>query len=171
MDKEDWLNKYIEAHKTNELEHYNLTGNTFPSLLPLAMKVSAKTMASDYYYESEERIQKRNRVKKLERIINKETFDDIVNKDEYDDIMIEKKDCFSQGLISVQPMSAPKMDFSYFDIIYNYESEEDNKRKRINNWLNKYIESHKTNESEEDKRNRIRKERLEKMKRILGESK
>jgi len=146
MDKKTWLDNYINLHKNDEIEHYynlpieNTSSNTFHSLLPIAMKISAKTIASGYHYESDERIQKRKRIKKLERILDKETFDSVVEKDEYDNIMIEKKDCFFEGLVSVQPMSAPSGNFSYVDYIY---------------------------ESEEEKRKRICKERLEKMKRIL----
>ncbi len=136
MDKKSWLDKYTELHKTGEIDHYyNLPientsfgfkrGNTFPLLLPLAMKISAKTIASGYHYESDERIQKRKRIKKLERILDKDTFDSVVDKVEYADIMVEKKDCFSEGLVSVQPMSAPQGNLFYVDYIYGSESEEE----------------------------------------------
>jgi hypothetical protein len=49
--KVEWLSEYVEMHSNNEVEKNTLstetTSNDFTSLLPMAMKVSAKTIGLD----------------------------------------------------------------------------------------------------------------------------
>ena len=49
--KAEWMSEYVEIHSNNEVEKNTLstekTSNDFPNLLPIAMKVSAKTVALD----------------------------------------------------------------------------------------------------------------------------
>ena len=49
--KAEWMSEYVEMYSNNEVEKNTLstdkTSNDFPSLLPMAMKVSAKTINLD----------------------------------------------------------------------------------------------------------------------------
>ena len=49
--KAEWMSEYVEMHSNNEVEKNTLstekTSNDFPNLLPIAMKVSAKTIGLD----------------------------------------------------------------------------------------------------------------------------
>jgi hypothetical protein len=49
--KAEWMSEYVEMHSNNEVEKNTLstekTSNDFPNLLPMAMKVSAKTIGLD----------------------------------------------------------------------------------------------------------------------------
>lgn len=94
------------------------------------MKVAAKTLAGGGYVESDERIKRRKRIKKLERILDEEQFQEIVSKEEYDDIMIEKKDVYEEGLIAVQPMSLPSSTLFYMDFKYGETDAEKAEKKR-----------------------------------------
>jgi len=152
--KKSWLSKYAKQHQLNENNLYNnlstlpqpqQSGNTFPPLLPIVMRVSAKTIAGGgWNEESEERISRRKRIQKLKRILDKKTFEDVVSKAEYDEIMEDKR-VWEDGLVSVQPMSAPTGKLFYMDFKYGQE------------------------ETPGMKAARIRKEREEKIKRIFGQ--
>jgi len=97
-------------------------------VFPMVKRVVAKTLAGGGYVESDERIKRRKRIKKLERILDEEQFQEVISKDEYDDIMIEKKDVYEQGLISVQPLSAPTGTLFYY-MDFKYETDAEKKRK------------------------------------------
>ena len=49
--KAEWMSEYVEMHSNNEVEKNTLstekTSSDFPNLLPIAMKVSAKTIGLD----------------------------------------------------------------------------------------------------------------------------
>jgi hypothetical protein len=150
-EKQSWLSQYAEMHQLNEqtvqlmdnqMQQLTNSGDTggFPSLLPLAMRVAAKTIAGGEYVESEERISRRSRVQKLKRILDSETFSSTVSEEEYKEIMTEKKDVWEDGLVSVQPLSAPTGKLFHMDFKY---------------------------ESTEEKAERIRKEREAKIERIF----
>ena len=131
-DKKDWLSEYTE--KQNNFcgtipEQSATTSSTEWSsmILPISMKVAARTICGDYYIESDERIKQRARIKKLERILDSEQFKEVISKEEYDEIMIEKKDIKVEGLVPVQPLSSlPTGKIFYMD----YESESESERKR-----------------------------------------
>jgi len=125
-DNGKWMNDYVNYHQLYEqngnleLSHdYNIhvndistnpnnsVSNGFPSLLPIAMKVAAHTISNGGYYESEERIKKRERTEKLKRILGDDAFSNIVSKENYDEIMTVKKNKYYEGLIPVIPMNLP----------------------------------------------------------------
>lgn len=166
-DKKKWMNDYVNYHQLYEqTEQYgdlglssknNITSNDvssnqdnsrysgFTSLLPIAMKVAAHTIGNGGYYESEERIKKRERTEKLKRILGDDTFLDIVSKENYDEIMTVKKDYYD-GLVSVTlmgAMSAMSANLFYMDYKYDFETDQ-------------------------EKAERMRKERSEKLERILN---
>lgn len=144
--KGKWKTLYDNQLAQTISETGDTSWNNMP-LLPIAMKIAAKTLGGDYYYESEERIQRRKRILKLKRILDSDVFKDVVSQEEYDDIIIEKKDCYEPGLVSVQPLSLPSCMITYLD--FKYESP------ISDGILSKY------------KREKVQKERLEKIKRIL----
>ena len=45
--KADWMSEYAEMHSKNETTLSNTTTEDFPTLLPIAMKVSAQTIGTD----------------------------------------------------------------------------------------------------------------------------
>jgi hypothetical protein len=45
--KAEWMSEYAEMHSKNETILSNTTTEDFPTLLPIAMKVSAKTIGTD----------------------------------------------------------------------------------------------------------------------------
>ena len=45
--KADWMSEYAEMHSKNETTLSNTTTDDFPTLLPIAMKVSAQTIGTD----------------------------------------------------------------------------------------------------------------------------
>ena len=107
MDKNEWISKYTQMHGINE----NLLNATIPIsatttsssdwsniAFPMVRRVAASTLAGGYSYESDERIKRRKRIQKLERILDEKEFNEIVSKSEYDDIMVEKKDVKVGGL-------------------------------------------------------------------------
>lgn len=146
-DKKEWLSEYAEMHSNleqNEIlnsqsQIFQDSGNTSDwnnFIFPVVKKIAATTIAGGGWIESEERKFQRARVQKLKRILNKEDFNDVVSKEEFDDIMTEKKDVFQEGLLSVQPLSAPTgvlffMDYKYEDKSERIRKERNNKIKRI----------------------------------------
>jgi hypothetical protein len=47
--KADWMSEYAEMHSKNETTLSNTTTEDFPTLLPMAMKVSAQTIGTDLF--------------------------------------------------------------------------------------------------------------------------
>lgn len=165
-DKKNWMNKYAEFNHLHEKEfdlsydrniigeldttQDNLSQNTttfneFTTFLPIAMKVSAHTIGNGGYYESDERIKKRERTQKLKKILGDTEFSNIVSDESYDEIMTVKKEEYYGGLVSVSPMNYPTPTLMYMNFVYD------------------------TSESDKQKAERIRKNRQEKLGRILYE--
>jgi len=124
--KADWMaeyaNKQIETLQENTLSSEGITSD-FPSLLPIAMRVAAKTIAQDIgggFASKEEidsvknRITQENRDGKIESIINDKPFSE--KKLEEDD---EYKELMRKG---VTPMSAPSGSLFYLDFQYGTSS-------------------------------------------------
>lgn len=158
-DKKDWLSDYSEYQETMQNSVVNtpndgsLSGDSsFSSIIfPVVKRVFARTLGGDYYYESEERINRRKRILKLKRILSDIEFGDIVSKEEYDDIIVEKKDLYSPGLVAVKPMSAPIGMLMYMD--YKYTSDyKYSKSESIRNERRKKIERIFGDDSEEKKK-------------------
>lgn len=99
---------------------------------PIVRRVAAHTIAGGYYEESDERIKKRKRILKLKRVLNNEDFNEIVSSEEYSEILIEKKDVFKDGLISVTPLNIPTGSLMYMDFCYkDKKKEREDKLKRV----------------------------------------
>ena len=47
MTEADWMSEYVEMHSKNKTTLSNTTTEDFPTLLPMAMKVSAQTIGTD----------------------------------------------------------------------------------------------------------------------------
>jgi hypothetical protein len=103
-EKKNWLNQYVQQHQLNENQVIeDLSGSSYDdtfytTLLPIAKKISAKTIAGGEYVESEERIERRKRVQKLKRILDSKTFSETVSDEEYEEIMTEKKRCLGRWI-------------------------------------------------------------------------
>ena len=123
--KSDWMteyaNKQIETLQENTLSSGDTTSD-FPSLLPIAMRVAARTIGQDIggFASKEEidsvknRITQENRDGKIESIINDKPFSE--KKLEEDD---EYKELMRKG---VTPMSAPSGSLFYLDFQYGTAS-------------------------------------------------
>lgn len=112
----------------------NNNSNNFNSIVfPIVKRIVGGTIAEGY--ESEERIKKRKRIQKLQRVLDKKDFQSIINKKEYNDIMIIKKE---GGIIPVKPIqSNPRETLYYLDFKYNEaEIKRKNRKKKIIRILN-----------------------------------
>lgn len=116
---ENQSNQILEETKTEE----------FPTLLPMAMKVAAKTIAMDLCFASKEeidavksRVQSENRDGKIEAIIEGGEFTEkkLEDDEEYQKLM--KK--------GVTPMSAPSGTLFYLDFKYDESSKTHKKTRR-----------------------------------------
>lgn len=121
--KADWLSEYAKKHTENESMLTTDSDNSdFPSLLPIAMGVAARTIGQDIvgFASKEEidsvknRITQENRDGKIESIINDKPFSE--KKLEEDD---EYKELMRKG---VTPMSAPSGSLFYLDFQYGTAS-------------------------------------------------
>ena len=135
--KADWMSQYANAHLDNETQRNNkieqiLESNTddeFPSLLPIAMKVAAKTLAMDLCFASKEeiddvkgRVNSENRDGKIEAIIEGGEFTEKKLEDDE-----EYKELMKKG---VTPMSAPSNTLFYLDFKYGDEPSKPYKKTR-----------------------------------------
>lgn len=123
--KADWMaeyaNKQIETLQENTLSSEGTTSD-FPSLLPIAMRVAARSIGQDIggFASKEEidsvknRITQENRDGKIESIINDKPYSE--KKLEEDD---EYKELMRKG---VTPMSAPSGTLFYLDFQYGTSS-------------------------------------------------
>ena len=121
-EKKGWFEEYSQYYHSNEIniagnvpiysgETTSLSANTFPSLLPMAMKISAQTIGMGGTRKSEEQQLREDRANKIRQIEGDEP--NIVLPDDED----------VPGLVSVQPLSAPSgllmyIDYKYGDIKY-----------------------------------------------------
>jgi hypothetical protein len=121
--KADWMSEWAELHSKQEIE--NSKPEEFPSLLPIAMKVAAKTIAQDLIFASQEEIDEvknkvltENRDGKIEAIVDGKEFTEkkLEEDPEYQKLM--KK--------GVTPMSAPSGQLFYLD--FKYESHKKTRR-------------------------------------------
>ena len=101
----------------------------FPSLLPIAMKVAARTISNDLIFASKEeidevkkKVQSENRDGKIEAIIEGGEFTEKKLEDDE-----EYKELMKKG---VTPMSAPSGTLFYLDYKYGDESSKPHKKTR-----------------------------------------
>lgn len=113
----------LAENQSNEILKENTQASEFPSLLPIAMQVAAKTISNDLIFASKEeiddvkkKVQSENRDGKIEAIIEGGEF--IEKKLEDDE---EYKELMKKG---VTPMSGPSGTLFYLD--YKYGKDEDN---------------------------------------------
>jgi hypothetical protein len=116
---ENQSNHILEETKTEE----------FQSLLPMAMKVAAKTIAMDLCFASKEeidevkkKVQSENRDGKIEAVIEGGEFTEKKLEDDEDYKELMKK--------GVSPMSAPSGTLFYLDYKYGDESSKSHKKTR-----------------------------------------
>jgi hypothetical protein len=116
---ENQSNQILEEN-TSSIEN---TSDDFPSLLPLAMRVAAKTISNDLIFASQEeidevkkKVQSENRDGKIEAIIEGGEFVEkkLEDDEEYKELM--KKE--------VTPMSAPSGTLFYLDYKYGGDKDE-----------------------------------------------
>lgn len=120
--KADWLEEYAKSHEQSEQSKIvaeNTKAEDFPSLLPIAMRVAAKTISNDLIFASQEEINEvknkvltENRDGKIDAIVEGKDFTEkkLEDDEEYQKLM--KK--------GVTPMSAPTGNLFYLD--FKYES-------------------------------------------------
>jgi hypothetical protein len=116
---ENQSNQILEETKTEE----------FPSLLPMAMKVAAKTIAMDLCFASKEeiddvksRVNSENRDGKIEAIVEGGEFTEKKLEDDE-----EYKKLMEKG---VTPMSAPSSNLFYLDFKYDNDIPKTHKKTR-----------------------------------------
>ena len=129
----DNLSQLAENQSNQILEENTLATETtspeFPSLLPIAMKVAARTISNDLIFASKEeiddvksRIQSENRDGKIEAIVEGGEFTEKKLEDDE-----EYKELMKKG---VTPMSAPSGTLFYLDFKYGDESSKTHKKTR-----------------------------------------
>ena len=120
--KADWLSQYAEMHTNNESELSDSDISDFPSLLPIAMKVAAKTIGTEIggfaskqeIDEVKSRVIQENRDGKLGSILEDKPFTEKKLEDDE-----EYKELMKKG---VTPMPGPSGLLFYLDYQYGSTS-------------------------------------------------
>jgi len=133
----NWLDQYYQRKIAGDLtpEEWNATqpatqsNDSFNSIqFPIVKKISATTLGGCGWVKSEKQILKESRINKLRQLKGEEP-NVKLPEDEYQD-----------GLVSVQPMSAPKCNLFYMDYKYgDTEEEKQIKKQKIREEKLKYI--------------------------------
>ena len=107
----------LAENQSNEILRENTQSSEFPSLLPIAMQVAAKTISNDLIFASKEeidevkkKVQSENRDGKIDAIIEGVEFTEKKLEDDE-----EYKELMKKG---VTPMSAPSGNLFYLDFKY-----------------------------------------------------
>jgi len=128
--KEEIMKKWTKALESIE----ETKSEEFPSLLPIAMKVSSKLISNDLIFASKEeidavksRVQSDNRDGKIEAIIEDKEFTEKKLEDDE-----EYKELMKKG---VTPMSAPSgtlfyLDYKYDENLFNSTSHKKTRRSK-----------------------------------------
>lgn len=93
------------------------TTDTFPTLLPIAMKIAAKTIggaSKEQKEEIENRIKSENRDAKIDAVVEGKPF---IEKKLEDDP--EYKEIIKDSLVEVKPMSKPSGMLFFMDMVYD----------------------------------------------------
>jgi hypothetical protein len=113
--KADWMSEWAEIHSKQEVES---KPEELPSLLPIAMKVAAKTISQDLIFASPEEINEvknkvltENRDGKIEAIVDGKEFTEKKLEDDPEYQKLMKK--------GVTPLSAPSGQLFYLDFKYD----------------------------------------------------
>ena len=119
----------LAENQSNEILRENTQSSEFPTLLPLAMRVAARTISNDLIFASKEeidevkkKVQSENRDGKIEAIIEGGEFTEKKLEDDE-----EYKELMKKG---VTPMSAPSGTLFYLDYKYGDESTKPHKKTR-----------------------------------------
>jgi hypothetical protein len=110
----------LAENQSNHILEENTEATEYPSLLPTAIKVAAKTIAMDLCFASEEeinevksRVQSENRDGKIDAVIEGSEFTEKKLKDDP-----EYKDLMKKG---VTPLSMPTGQLFYLDYKYGHK--------------------------------------------------
>lgn len=110
----------LAENQSNHILEENTKASEFPTLLPTAMKVAAKTIAMDLCFASQEeinevksRVQSENRDGKIDAVIEGSEFTEKKLEDDP-----EYKDLMKKG---VTPFSAPTGQLFYLDYKYGHK--------------------------------------------------
>lgn len=110
----------LAENQSNEILKENRQVSEFPTLLPLAMKVAAKTISNDLIFASPEeidevrkKVQSENRDGKIEAIIAGSEFTEKKLEDDEEYKQLMKK--------GVTPMSSPTGTLFYLDYKYSHK--------------------------------------------------
>ena len=126
MSRNDKILEIIEKQKK-----WNITIE-YPSELEIEAFDIAFPIVRNVGTESKQRIQKRMRMLKFKKILEKDVFDSITSQEEYDEL-VEHKPIYrllSQDLVSVSPMGAPSGQLMYMDFVYDSKKEKQLLRKK-----------------------------------------
>jgi len=120
--KANWMAEYAEIHSKQDstnITEENTTFSDFPTILPMAMKVAARTMTFGASKEEIDEVKNKvlieNRDGKIDAVIEGKEFTEkkLEDDEEYQNLM--KKD-----ILPVQPLSSPRPSLFYLD--FKYES-------------------------------------------------
>ena len=111
-DKEEFLKKWASI-----IDSSNTTNVDYPSLLPIAMRVAAKTISSDLHFATEEEI---NEVKNKVKTENRDgKLDSVLDDKEFIEKKLEEDKEYQELMKKgVTPMNAPKGHLFYLDYKY-----------------------------------------------------
>ena len=111
--KADWMSEWAEIHSKQEVEKSK--PEEFPSLLPIAMKVAAKTdlifVSPEEINEVKNKVLTENRDGKIEAIVDGKEFTEKKLEDDPEYQKLMKK--------GVTPLSAPSGQLFYLDFKYD----------------------------------------------------
>ena len=115
----DWMSQYVSKHQANEDFINQPTQQAFPSLLPIAMKISSKLVANDLV--SVQPLggpsgDKLNEIKKEVKSTNRDRkIDSVIDGKEYEEMKVEDHPDYKKG-------SMPQGKLFYFDYQYGSTS-------------------------------------------------
>jgi hypothetical protein len=133
-DKLNWMTEYAEHHKLYDSAISSLsslqTKEEFPSLLPIAMKVAAKTIGQDLVSvnpigggdlklleAAKSKVKATNRERQMDSVLEDKPFEPLKIED-------------TEEYKEYSKYSGPKMDLMYLDYQYNSPSTVENKPKK-----------------------------------------
>lgn len=124
--EKSWLEDYAKAHRSDSLNRMDKINNLFdnkqtnqqfPSLLPIAKRIAASTIAGGLQGEELEKLKGKVLSENRESKINS-----VIEGTEHVEKEIKDYPEYIEGLIPVKPMSSPQPTLLYID--YKYENKD-----------------------------------------------